>query len=191
MDKTQKTEKLKIQYSLIQVCVCVLLLLQSRQVLCQWWGSQMLWQAPSYFGPSTNQALNMVTPCIAKAWRVSIGPPAAPGVLPLLHWVICAQACGKRNEPFEDKWKLPSTFSGCRWPSSCCGFLNFLSCCSSVCLLDVLLRTQSVCLPLLFISIVSSSNPTTVTSLFLNEINVTTSPLSEECFSNFGCIYYA
>lgn len=54
-------------------------------------GSRMLRLAASYFGLCTNQAPSTLTPCISKACWVSIRPPATPGVLLLIHWVICVQ----------------------------------------------------------------------------------------------------
>lgn len=63
-------------------------------------GSRMPRLAASYFGLCTNQAPSTLTPCISKACWVSIRPPATPGVLILIHWVICVQLR-------EEQWPPP------------------------------------------------------------------------------------
>lgn len=113
-------------------------------------GSRMPRLAASYFGLCTNQAPSTLTPCISKACWVSIRPPATPGVLLLIHWVICVQ---QWTPPAKWKWKLSPAFSGSRWVPFCCGILRLHILLSHFlafdCFLEVLLivKEQSVCLP--------------------------------------------
>lgn len=87
-------------------------------------GSQILWQAESYFGLSTNQQFSTLTPCIAKACWVSIGPPAAPGVLPLIHWVIWVQLRGREMNPSGISGNCPLHSAAPDGTSSCCCILR-------------------------------------------------------------------
>lgn len=93
-------------------------------------GSRMPRLAASYFGLCTNQAPSTLTPCISKTCWVSIRPPATPGVLLLIHWVICVQLreeqCTPPQQSESENCPLHSLVpGGCPFVVAFWGYLSY------------------------------------------------------------------
>lgn len=115
----------------------MVLLLQSSQVLCQWRGhtSRDKLQVILGFPPincSTRWPLVLQTPGGYRLDRMAL----QVSFLSSSESFECSS--GTRDEPSENKQKLPSAFSSSRWASNCCGILglHMLICLSSVSVAD-------------------------------------------------------